>query len=59
MSRALFNEGVSKRGDVEGISYQDLDGISSQFTRTEVEGPMDVDTVYLEVAFGNRGDSSH
>ena len=54
MSWELSDKGrFSERGDVEGISYQDLDNSSSQFVRTEAEGPIDVDPVYPEEAFGN------
>ena len=45
--------GVPERGAVTRFGYQDLDGASSRFVRTEAEGPMDVDPVYPEEAFGN------
>ena len=53
LSWELSNEGGLEMRDVEGIGYQDLVSISSRFTRTEADGPMNMDTVHQEVAFGN------
>ena len=53
LSRELSNKGgFLEGGDVEGVHYQDQVGASSQFGRTDSDGPIDMDTVHQEVAFG-------